>query len=318
MQQRCMIPRRVTTRAEIYPGFGARELLAVAIGILLGYFCYLLTVAIAPATTTSLRFILPLFFAAAAWLLVMNGEQSILNAQIRAIRQNRLPKRLLFRLGLPALPALLSGKPRTSPNPSPIPTSVQQWLPVQDLHPAGFMVRRDGSLVAAIRVEPRNLGLLSETERLRLLRSVRSAINAVTTPENQLLSVSRPIDLDGYIRRLDALLPDLTPQRQRLLRQYIRHVSDLVAGGDAQERRYYILFARPSGKGAADELRQQAADLAARLQQADLSAYTVDYAEMLSLLYVFHHPAQAAFERPQTVPYITTIVQGGDHHATDA
>ncbi|WP_374713233.1 hypothetical protein [Symbiobacterium terraclitae] len=330
MQTRCMIPRQVTTRAEIYPGFGIRELVAVSLGGLLGYLCYaLITPILASLGSDSLflRYVLPILMPAAAWALVMNGEQSILNAQLRAVRHRRAPRRLLFRVGTAALSArpaqpsplaaalsalvgLLTGKPPRRPAPSGIPTTVQQWLPVQDLPPGGLLLRRDGSLVAAIRVEPRNLALLSESERLRLLRGLRTALNAVTTPENQILSVSRPIDLDGYLRQLDATLTEMTPGRQRLLRQYIRYVSDLVAGGEAQERRYYILLARPGGPGAAEELRQQAADLASRLHQADLVAYTVDDRELLHLLYVFHHPAQASFERPQTAPNITTLAKG--------
>lgn len=332
-----MIPRQVTTRMEIYPGFGLRELVAVSLGGLAGYLCYALTAPLAASLPPDsrvvpfLRFALPLLMPVLAWALVINGEQSILNAQLRAMRHSRMPRRLRFRIGTSALPSgqparpsplaiafsallgFLTGKsPRQQAAPSGIPTTVQQWLPVQDLPPGGLLLRRDGSLVAAIRVEPRNLSLLSATERLRLLRGLRSAINAVATPENQILSVSRPIDLDGYLRQLDAMLPELTPGRQRLLRQYIRYVSEKVAGGEAQERQYYILLARPGGKGAAEELRQQAADLSSRLRQADLLAHTVDDRELLHLLYVFHHPVQAAFERPQTAPNITTLAKGAE------
>lgn len=328
---RCMIPRQVTTRIEFFPGIGIREVIASGIGAGLGYVLYRMSgMVIGDLSSTPalfVRFTIPILCPVLAFALVINGERSILNTQIRATRFNRNPRRLLFRVGsaaqggsrmtastwssaLSSLLGLLTGKPQRPASTGGVPQSVQQWLPVQDLPPGGLLVRRDGALVAAIRVEPRNITLLSQSERIRLLRGLRTAINTIGTPENQIISLPRPIDLDGYLRRLDATLPDLSPARQRLLRQYIRHVSDLIAGGEAQERHFYIMLSRPGGKGAADELRQQATDLADRLLQADLIAHVVDERALLNLLYAFHHPAQAAFERPQAAPYTTTLAGG--------
>lgn len=328
---RCMIPRQVTTRPEILPGVGLREIVATALGALIGYalhktFALLLSSAPEPLRAFCL-YVVPLLMPVAGFALVLNGEQSILSLFLRAAHFRRRPGRLFYRLASAATPppsggatpvtllspvrdllSLVTGSPKKT-TPERIPETVQQWLPVHDILPGGILQRRDGYLVGAVRVEPRNISLLSEPERRRLLRGVQAAINplAGTSVHLQFLSLARPIDLDAYLRRLDAALPELSPARQRLLRAYIRHVADLVAGGEAFERRHYLLLAHPPGKHAMDQLRQHLADLAARLRQADIAATVVDDRELIALLYVFHHPVQAAFERPATAPYLTTL-----------
>lgn len=319
---RHLVPRQVTTRLEFMPGLGLRELGVITAGALLGYAAYRTGAALHLGSRPQI--VLAVLPPAAAYLAVKGGAQSLAALATRARVFLVRPKRLLFRQGsgggitratpgkpgsalLDAVLQLFPRRQGTTPGPQ-LPRTVQQWLPVQDI--AGGVIHRcDGGLVAALRVEPTNLSLLTATEQQRILGAVHEAINALQYPA-QVLSLARPLDLDGYLRGLEAQMRDVDPARQRLLRLYIRYVGGLVTAGDAQERRYYVLVPHVGERVAPEEVRQRAHDLAARLRQADMSAAVLDDRELLDLLHVWSHPAQAAYEpAPGGPPACTTLTR---------
>lgn len=326
-----LVPRQVTTRIELWPGFGLKELAAVALGGAVGYMIYHLAGLFGAGLRIQL--IASMIPPAAAWAAVKGGDQSMAARGKQALVYMRWPKRLLYRMGsasgqnlptpaqttpqiTPVIAFLLDLLPlpirrmlpgRRPPEP-PLPRTVQEWLPMRDVA-GGLIYRRDGSLVAAIRVEPVNLALKTPAEQQSLMAALHEAFNSLQQPV-QVLSVSRPLDLDAYVRSLEVRLREVDPTRQRLLRSYIRYVQGLVASGDAQERRYYLLLPQPAGPGAIEELLQRAQDLASRIQQADLVAHVLDDRELLDLLHVWTHPTQASFERPPLgPPAITTLIR---------
>ena len=320
------VPRQVTTRVEIFPGFGIPELIAVAAGGLVGYALYMLLGLFGlPVQIQIVAATLP---PGLAFLAVKGGENSLVSHLLRAHIWIARPKRLHHRVGTgrdqlqpqtdrksSSLAELLTDPLSTwirgGKQPGPLqhlPQTVQEWLPVRDVS-AGQVLRRDGTGIAAIEISPVNLALKSTGEQRTILASVHEAVNSLQLPA-QILALPRPLDLDDYVRSLEQRLREVDPPRQRLLRAYIRYVSSLVTSGDAQERRYYILLAHPPGPGAREDLYQAAQDLAARLRQADLEAQVLDDRELLELLHVFSHPAQAAFERPPLgPPGITTLTR---------
>ena len=178
--------------------------------------------------------------------------------------------------------------------------AVQDWLPVADID-RGLIVRSDGVLVAAVRVEPAPFGLLSDRERERRIGALHEAIQALPGAV-QIAVVPRPIDLDAYLRDLEGRLPEADGNRRTLLRGYLSYVRGLVGGGEALERRFYVLIpANAQGgsrRGAREELTQRAVEFVAALGRAELQAHLCDDREIIDLLFTWLHPAQAAFERP--------------------
>ncbi|MTI85631.1 MAG: conjugal transfer protein TraC [Firmicutes bacterium] len=188
-------------------------------------------------------------------------------------------------------------------------TSVQQWLPLKDV--AGDVIhRKDGTVVAVLRVLPYNFGLKSKSEKKRTISAVHEALNGQREPL-QILCQGRPVDLDKYLRYLESLTRDRgavdNPFRRRLLQKYLKYVSDVAAGGEALERRYYILVPQAEGGHSREEVIQRAFELKGKLEGAGLTVDVCNEQEIIDLLFCFTHPVQAAFERPPDVmPKITT------------
>lgn len=181
---------------------------------------------------------------------------------------------------------------RVAPVSGPAP-AVQDWLPVRDVA-GGVMVRADGGLVAAIRVKPVPFGLLSDREKERRVTALHEAIQALTGPA-QVVVLPRPLDLDAYIADLDRQLQEAQGVRRNLLRGYAGYVRGLAAGGQAIERRYYLLLqAEGSRRGARDDLLARAREVARDLERAELPAQVLDDTELIEMVYTFLHPARPA------------------------
>lgn len=175
---------------------------------------------------------------------------------------------------------------------------VQGWLPVQDVRQdlgGAAIVRKDGALVAAVRVQPVPFALLSAGERARRISALHEAIQGIDGSA-QISVVPRPLDLDAYIRALDAALAEAQGVRRTLLTDYARYVRTLAQGGDAIEHRFYILLAR-KGPTAAADVAQQASELIAALGRAEIQALAADDQECRELLFAAMNPSVAAFER---------------------
>ncbi|MBO8129281.1 MAG: TraC family protein [Peptococcaceae bacterium] len=185
---------------------------------------------------------------------------------------------------------------------------VSQWLPFKDIHNS-VIERKDGTLVAVLRVMPYNLNLASDNEKRRIIGAVHEALNGQQEPF-QILCLPRPVDLDAYLQNLESMAQEIIANlpRKRLLQNYLRYVGSLVAGGQAMERRYYVLLPHRKGNDAFEEVLQRAHELASSLQRAGLRVSVCDDQEIIDLIFCFTHPAQAAFERPPGIePTITTV-----------
>ncbi|CEP67119.1 Uncharacterized [Moorella glycerini] len=185
--------------------------------------------------------------------------------------------------------------------------AVQDWLPWKDIA-GGVITRKDDQVVAVLKVEPFNLALKSENEKKRIITAVHEALNG-QREAFQIFSLGRPVDLDAYLRGLQDLVRETgNPARKKLLQDYTRYVATLVASGEALERRYYILL---PGKEQVEVL-QRAHELASNLERSGLKVGVCCDREIIDLIFVFTHPAQAAFERPPLFagPYLPPVLSG--------
>lgn len=195
-----------------------------------------------------------------------------------------------------------AGNPST-PASRPNGISSQQWLPIKDVS-NGFIVRKDGALVCAIRVQPINLNLLSTNEKRRKVKSLEEVLNG-TDYSIQIISIARPVDLDAYIAKLQKIRSqEENSIKHRLLGDYISQAAAVAVTGDALDRQFYILLDEfPTNKHHQSEaiLIRRATELISNLNSADLSSHLCSDEELRELLFIFTHPAQAAYERaPQS------------------
>ena len=186
--------------------------------------------------------------------------------------------------------------------------TVQDWLPVRDVR-RGLILRTDGTAVAVVRVQPAPFGLLSDAERERRIAAVHEAIQGLPGPA-QIVVTSRPIDLDAYLLDMERRLAEAEGARRSLLRGYLGYVRGLAAGGEATERRFHVLLVGEVGRTDGQAVLQRAAEFAAALAGADLSAHVCDDREVTDLLFSFLHPAHAGTEpaeepapAPRYVPF---------------
>ncbi|ADL07208.1 hypothetical protein [Thermosediminibacter oceani] len=188
--------------------------------------------------------------------------------------------------------------------------SVQEWLPVIDIT-ENFVKLKDGRYVSILKVRPLNIGLKSDNEKKRIIHSVFEALNGLKEPL-QIFSMGRPVDLDPYIQSLNTKSrEEINITKKRLLQEYLKYVASIATGGEAIERRFFIML---SGKEK-DELKTKAHELAANLDKSGLKAEMCTDQDIIDLLFCFSHPSQAAFERPPafTGPYLPpTYFSGGD------
>ena len=184
----------------------------------------------------------------------------------------------------------------------------QSWLPFKDLHD-GFLIRKDGAVVAGIQIAPFNLSLKSERERAIVIQSFQAALNGLNVPW-QLLSLYRPVDLDSYLGTLDVQAAAVTGTRRRVLSEYGRWVRSLAQQGGQVERRYYLLMTRQGNDAMAEHrtaLRGLLDDVA-RIR--GFRATVLDDALWRELLFLVFHAGQAATEtvpdgRPRPIPVYT-------------
>ena len=208
--------------------------------------------------------------------------------------------------------------PQKKPQIDPAKATAQRWLPAADVS-GGLIQRRDGTLVAALRIAPVAIALLSDREKAARISAFHEAVNGLDQGF-QIVSLPRPIDLDGYLRGLEDLLPTVDARRRHLLSQYLGYVRQTVAGGLALERRYYILLTGDGRrKGAREDLVRRTTELRASLGRAALTTQICDTQELLDLIFVHMHPAQAATERAAIPsPATTYIAPGGDADANQS
>ncbi len=191
--------------------------------------------------------------------------------------------------------------------------SAQEWLPVRDIQNS-LLYRKDKHLVAVLKIEPVNISLLSDNETKRIIAAMHEVINGLQEPA-QWLSIGRSVDLDGYIAGLERKAQENQDfGRKKLLKGYIRQAAEMASGGDTLERRFYILLSQKQGKHAEDELLNRARELAGNISGTGLSTELCVGKQIIDLLFTFHQPGQAAFERAPDFagPYMPPITKGAN------
>jgi len=182
--------------------------------------------------------------------------------------------------------------------------TVQEWLPFVDIA-ENFIKLKDGRHVSVLKVGPLNIGLKSENEKKRIIHSVFEAINGLKEPI-QIFSIGRPVDLDHYIHSLQAKSKEeINITKKRLLQEYLKYTASIAAGGEAIERRFFIML---SGKEK-EELKAKSQEIAINLEKSGLRVEMCTDQDIIDLLFCFFHPSQAAFERPPAFagPYLPPI-----------
>jgi hypothetical protein len=310
-----LIPRNVTQRFEFFPGFGWPELGQTLAGLAVGGLFF---------------FVLGLFGAGFWRLLVVfaggaggyvlsmsfpKTGKTVLALLRDAKRWKMSQRRYLYRFGTGGDERMLLSKGRKAPvdEAKQKKLSAQEWLPVKDIG-GSLLYRPDKHLAAILKIEPLNISLLSDNEKIRIIGAIHEVINSQREPM-QWLSTGRSVDLDGYIASLEQLTTSCQDyHRKKLLRGYIRQAAEMATGGNTLERRFYIVLTQKQAKRAGEELLNRARELAGSLAGAGLQAELCSDRQIIDLFFTMHNPGQAAVERApdHAGPYMPPITKGAE------
>ncbi|UFJ41351.1 hypothetical protein LOK74_02090 [Brevibacillus humidisoli] len=170
--------------------------------------------------------------------------------------------------------------------------SVQSWIPVQDVA-EHHMTRQDRWHVAGIRVSPKNIDLLSQRERKRLIHHLKEVQNGLRG-HYQIYCVGRSVDLDGYMSHLEEIKAKTEdPIRKKILQSQIKQAAQTAISGESLETLFFILFAAEHKA----ELIELVKHLVTELRNKGIGCYVCDHKELMDMQFVFTHPVQAAYER---------------------
>lgn len=168
--------------------------------------------------------------------------------------------------------------------------TAQQWMPITDVQDY-VAYRKDNAVLGFIRIHPKNTELLSKNEIKRLLHSNTEAYSAFNF-HFQLCSIGRPTDLSGFLEWLMNMHKNETNfTKKRLLNKIIQYNSYIASSGEVVERRCYFIIAM---KDKTDkEALNQLEDIVNIFNSSDLTTAVCHYDDIMDLLLLFTHPAQA-------------------------
>lgn len=194
--------------------------------------------------------------------------------------------------------------------------AAQKWIPVFDIS-NDLLYLKDDSIVGIIKVQPLNMDLLSRTEQKRKIRSLTEVYNGITR-SFQTLTIARPVDLDGYVHRLQQQRDKEDNMiKRKILDQDMKRAIMMSSGGEAVERQFYILIRSLNTKNDldAEQLFRLCNEISQELKGSGLSGTLCDNQMIRELQFLFANSTQSSVERAplSNGPYI----QGVYHEAED-
>lgn len=118
----------------------------------------------------------------------------------------------------------------------------EEWVPVRNIN-NGIITLDNGYMVAAVKVEPKNIFILDQQSRYNIINSLRTFYNNIDF-EFWLICAGRPVDINVYLASLQVQYNNTNnPQIRKLLIQDINKANMFMSTQmNAVDTEYYILF----------------------------------------------------------------------------
>ena len=185
--------------------------------------------------------------------------------------------------------------------------TAQQWIPLADIKES-LVYKKDSTLLAALRVSPKNLELLSDKEKKRIVNALAEVLNGEKEPI-QIFCIGRPVDLNYYLEWLqEQAHQQMDFNKKLLLKGFIQQASQVARSGEVIERRFYMIVTKEAGVKAEDEIRLRVKELQDKLLKAELSSIICREDEYMDLFSLFANPIQAAYEKTGYEYDISTVL----------
>lgn len=183
-----------------------------------------------------------------------------------------------------------------------------EWMPIADIIEK-TVYRKDNLLVGLLRVFPKNISLLSDREKKRIVASLAEGING-ENQELEIFCVGRPVDLNNYLTDLQEKSKiEANFNKKRILKGFIQYASKTASSGETTERRFYIIVTQKNNSSKAEyDLFNRLEDLKGKLLMADLQASICVEDEIIDVYALFSSPIQSAYEKTYNEFNFPTVV----------
>lgn len=187
--------------------------------------------------------------------------------------------------------------------------TAQQWIPIADID-RSIIYRKDNILVGILRVQPKNLNLLSDNEKKRIVDDLAEGFNG-ESEGFQIFCIGRPVDLNNYLEWLQNTAKEETNFiKKTVLKGYIQQASEMASSGKTIERRFHIIVTKEIGNKAEIELMSRLKEFKIKLLQAELDSEICNDDELMDVLSLFANPIQTSFERTEIQYDLPSLIEG--------
>ncbi len=133
-------------------------------------------------------------------------------------------------------------KPQLTAQKGPIQTSkwTEDWIPVKTIE-NGTIVLNNKHRVTGVKIRPRNIFILDQGTQDNIIIGLKNFYNTIDF-DFWLISADRPVDISGYLARLQLLYNQSTNQViRKMISQDIMKANDFM-DNNVTDTEYFILF----------------------------------------------------------------------------
>lgn len=116
----------------------------------------------------------------------------------------------------------------------------EDWIPVRDIN-NGTIILDNKFKVTGVKIRPKNIFILDQASQDAVIIALKNFYNTIDF-EFWLISADRPVDISGYIAKLQLLYNEAqTPVLRKLINQDIEK-ANMYTDNNVTDTEYYILF----------------------------------------------------------------------------
>ena len=116
----------------------------------------------------------------------------------------------------------------------------EDWVPVKDIT-NGTIVLDNKLKVAGIKIKPKNIFILDQVSQDRCIMGLKNFYNTIDY-EFWLITMDRPVDISGYLAKLQILYNDVqSPVIRKLINQDIQKANSFLEN-NVTDTEFYLLF----------------------------------------------------------------------------
>lgn len=116
----------------------------------------------------------------------------------------------------------------------------EDWLPLKDIAD-GCIITTNGMKVTGVKIKPRNIFILNKVTQDNTIVALKNFYNMIDF-EFWLISADRPVDISGYLAKLQLLYSQTpNPAIRKMIMQDINKANDFM-DNNVTDTEYYIFF----------------------------------------------------------------------------